>query len=422
MIKYSIIIPVYKDINIAKNAVLSSARQWKPTDENKPHDWKLEVVIVNDSPDVDMSSLVDTFNENKLYKDYECKYYTMPSNQGEGNARKLGIYKSTGEYFFLMDMDDVFGPNVVNRCNEIIIQNKGKQISMIEFPFTNFDFGYVGKIEAYSIWVQSKLYNKKFIMEHEIYSTDLSSRAGADYNFITKLHGVADYYDRVFKETKNSEWTRIVCNPETSYTWSYWFPSESQTRKCSYWGDWICPITVLNGLDAVNYLRTFEENHNENRREFWKHDIMNKACYNFINLHSVLRSFTVNEEFQKRVTNIDPISNEDNNVVFYKLFKDAFLGTSKMAREYIDEIWDIDINCIFAGVWERSDVHKCQTWIDFRDYIKNAENFEIFNFENCEQLIEYCKKNYSFDQNGYPLHAEQYKTFIKALEQLKSKE
>lgn len=356
-----------------------------------------------------MSSLKRVFDNNKAQQDWTCKYVVMPSNQGEGNARKLGIEKCTGDYFFLMDCDDVFGPDVVNRCYEIITNEKDKNISFIEFPFTSFDVRHTMVIEPYSIWVQSKCYNKKFITEHNIYSTDLSSRAGADYNFISKLHSVSDYYDR----QESNEWNRIIANKEEGFTWSYWFPSKSQTRECDYWGSWICPKTVLNGLDAINFARKFEEDRKEeNRREFWKMDILNKSCYNFINLHALLRDLTINEKFAERVTSIDSVSGEDNNVVFYDLFKRAFIETSQLCREYIDEIWDMDIWTMFSNVWNHSDAHKCQPWFDFREWVNKAESMEIFNFKDMKQLVKYCKENYEFDAYGFPLHAEQYKTFI----------
>lgn len=420
MTTYSIIIPVYKDINIAKNAILSAARQFRSTKQEHAEfsDWTIECVIVNDSPDVDMSSLVDTFNDNKIYNDYTCKYFVMESNQGEGNARKLGIKKCSGEYFFLMDCDDVFGPNCVSRCNEaVVLENKkGNKVSMVEFPFTSFDVKHTNFIPSYSIWVQGRAYNKEFVTSHNIYSTDLSSRAGADYNFMSKLHGVQDYYDRVYNKTKKVEWLRVLAKEEPGYSWSYWFPSNSQTRSCNYWGTWICPKTILNGLDAVKFLRDFEESKGEKaeRREFWKKDILNKACYNFINLHDVLLQCTINEDFIKRVTQIDPTTGEDNNIAFYQLFKDAFLGTSDLMREYIDEVWDMDIWITFEEVWSKSDVHKVMPWMDFRTYIENPSKLKIFDFNNMTELVDFCKSHYKFDSNKMPLHAKQYKKFIEA--------
>lgn len=426
MIKYSIIIPVYKNENIAKNAVLSAARQFRSSKEEhkKFSDWTIECVIVNDSPDCDMSSLLNTFNDNKICKDYTCKYIVMESNQGEGNARIKGIKECSGEYFYLMDMDDVYGPNCVSKCNEIIVTEteKGNKVSMVEYPFTSFDVGYTHIIEPYSIWVQGRVYNKEFVTSHNIYSTDLSSRAGADYNFMSKLHGIQDYYDRTYQKKAETdkeakpEWCRVMANQEQAYTWAYWFPSDSQTRKCNFWGDWICPKTVLNGLDAVEFLRAFEESKGEKkeRREFWKYDILNKTCYNFINLHSILRQCTTNKDWEDKVTKADSISGEDNNIVFYDLFKKAFLGTSELMREYIDEIWDMDIWTTMEGVWNRSDCHKAMPWLDFRTFVEDPHRLGIFDFNNMKELVDFCKSEYSFDQNGYPLHAGPYKKFIEA--------
>lgn len=417
VVKYSVIVPVYKDKDIALNAILSLARQFKASKEEHKQfsDWTLELVIVNDSPDTDMSCLKRTFDKVKAWKDWTCKYLVMPSNQGEGNARRFGINHCSGDYFFLMDADDVFGPNVISRCNEVIVQetSQGKKISMVEFPFTSFDVGYTNVIDGFSIWQQSKCYNKEFILSHNIESTDLSSRAGADYNFVNKAHLINDYYDRTTKE-----WERVIVNREQCYTWSYWFPSNSQTRSVNYWGDWICPKTVLNGIDIVKFVREFEETKGETitRREYWKSDILNKACYNFINLHSILRQCTVNEDFIKKVTSIDNISGEDNNIVFYDLFKKSFIETADLCREYIDEIWDMTIWTTFEGVWNRSDCHKCMPWFDFRQYIENPKSLGIFDFNNMKELIGFCKENYKFDANGYPLMAKQYKAFMTAMD------
>lgn len=434
MIKYAIIIPVYKDINISKNAVLSACRQFRAMkDEQKKYaDWTINCILVNDSPDTDMSSLVKTFNDNKLYDDYTCKIVKMKSNQGEGNARRLGIKEANKmgcQYFFLQDSDDVYGPNCVSKCNEIIVNetDKGHRVSMVEYPFSSFDVGYTHIIEPYSIWVQGRAYNTEFVVSHNIESTDLSSRAGADYNFMTKLHQISDYYDRTYQKALASNpsaaplWVRVMAKSEDGYSWNYWYPSNSQTRKCNYWGDWICPKTVLNGLDAVEFVRKFEESKGETkeRREFWKSDILNKACYNFINLHSILRQCTINPEWEKKVTGIDEISGEDNNIVYYELFKKAFIGTAELCREYIAEIWDMTIWTTMEAVWNRSDCHKCMPWFDFRTYIEDPHKLGIFDFKDMKELIAYCKKNYQFDGNGYPLHAEQYKAFINAIEKNK---
>lgn len=42
VVKFSVIIPVYKDKDIAKNAILSLARQFRSKDD----DWAIECVIV----------------------------------------------------------------------------------------------------------------------------------------------------------------------------------------------------------------------------------------------------------------------------------------------------------------------------------------------------------------------------------------
>lgn len=420
MITYSIIIPVYKDINIAKNAVLSAARQYRTLreEQKKYADWTIECLIVNDSPDVDMSSLVDTFNENKMFDDYTCRYLVMESNQGEGNARRKGIKECKGEFFFLMDCDDVYAPNCISKCNEILVDEteKGNKISMIEYPFSSFDIKYTHIIPSYSIWVQGRAYNKEFVVSHNIYSTDLSSRAGADYNFMYKLHGIQDYYDRQHNKTGTAEWVRIIVKEESAVSWAYWFPSNSQTRQCNYWGTWICPKTTLNGIDGVKFLQAFETAKGEaaERREAWKKDILNRACYSFINMHDILFHSTVDKDFIERVTNIDPVSGEDNNIVYYELFKQAFIGVSDMLREYIDEIWDMDIWVMFENVWNRSDVHKIMPWMDFRTYINDPYKLGIFDFKDMKELVAFCKENYSFDGNNYPLHASQYKTFIEA--------
>lgn len=428
MTKYSVIIPFYKDINIAKNAVLSAARQFRSTKEEtkKYQDFTIECIIVNDSPDVDASKLKRAFDNNKLNSDYTCKVVNMPSNQGEGNARRLGIKESTGEYFFLMDMDDVYGPNCISKVNEIIVNENEKhhRVSMVEYPFTSFDVGYTHIIEAYSIWVQGRCYNKEFVVSHNIESTDLSSRAGADYNFMSKLHGIQDYYDRQVQEKKKEpEWVRVICNQEQAYSWAYWYPSDSQTRKCHYWGTLINCKTILNGIDAVQFLRNFEESKGEksSRREYWKNDILNKCCYNFINLHDFLRECTIDPDWKKRVTNIDPISGEDNNLVMYDLFKRAYIGVSEMGKEFINEWWDMSIWTTFGNVWERSDCHKCQPWFDFKTFINDPMSLNIFDFKDMKELISYCEKNYSFDANGYPLSAAPYKAFIERVNNAQEK-
>ena len=405
--RYTVIIPFYKDIQLAKNAVLSVARQWRSI--NKDFSFDLECLIVNDSPDTDCSELERVFNENKYFEDYKCRVLTMPSNQGEGNARKYGIKNIKSGFFFLLDMDDYLAPLCVTKCNEIIKDNleKKQKISFVEFPFDSFDNGYNNRIQAYSIWVQSKCYNVEFINKYNIFSCDSSSRKGADYNFISKLHYVSDYFDEQAKNNEGkSEWLRAIVPEEINFSMAYWTPNEeSQTRNFPNqgWGTYISPQTTINGVDFIDFREDFDKKHNRynEQREFYKSDILNKATYAFVNMHDYLRRLTTDDYFAKRVI---------EEGYHYSDFINGYKGMADRLKPYIDEIWDSDVWCQFEGVKHRSDAHWCENWFDFKEYING--DLDIFKMNNMQELVDYCKMNYSFDSNGLPLHSPQYKKYM----------
>ncbi len=61
-----------------------------------------EIIVVNDCSD---RELPDSFFEQ--FKNLKVQRLRTPVNGGPGVARQLGIDRSTGEYIFFIDIDDI---------------------------------------------------------------------------------------------------------------------------------------------------------------------------------------------------------------------------------------------------------------------------------------------------------------------------
>lgn len=102
--KVSIVVPVYRVEKYIEQCAVSLFEQTYDD---------LEFVFVDDcSPDHSreiLQQVADSYPQRKE----QVKIIRLPQNGGSGNARRVGVEQSTGEYISFVDSDDVAGKNMI---------------------------------------------------------------------------------------------------------------------------------------------------------------------------------------------------------------------------------------------------------------------------------------------------------------------
>lgn len=157
MLKFSIIIPVYK----STKSLEIIAEAFRKLQEEQ--DYIFEIIFVNDSP----SALETSQTLEKLKKSYSnIKIYNLRKNQGQHIATLVGMSKATGDYIITMDddlqhpveevpkliysitsnpdLDGVFGiPNYLERKHSIWRSTGSYILKKIDLVFLNKPKGLV---------------------------------------------------------------------------------------------------------------------------------------------------------------------------------------------------------------------------------------------------------------------------------------
>ena len=103
----SIIIPSYFRLDFLEHSLHCLLCQTDPD---------FEVVVVNDAIDVNVSKLVDSFNQRLNIRYSETDY----SVGGPSKPRNLGASLATGEYICFLDNDDYFLPNKIAEIKTLL--------------------------------------------------------------------------------------------------------------------------------------------------------------------------------------------------------------------------------------------------------------------------------------------------------------
>ena len=98
--KVSIIIPGYNQADFLDETIQSVLKQTYPN---------IEVVIVNDASPDNTDEVVRQFNDPRI------KYIVHEKNSGLATTRNTGIRNSTGEIIALLDGDDIFHPEKIQK-------------------------------------------------------------------------------------------------------------------------------------------------------------------------------------------------------------------------------------------------------------------------------------------------------------------
>ena len=123
MYKLSVIIPVYNVENYIKECLDSIINQTIGIEN-------IEVIIINDCSTDNTENIIKQYTE----KYPSIKLINQKTNQGPGEARNIGIKKSTGEYITFLDGDDFISTNTYKHC--IDQTQKNPDADLIIYKYT----------------------------------------------------------------------------------------------------------------------------------------------------------------------------------------------------------------------------------------------------------------------------------------------
>lgn len=319
-----------------------------------------------------------------IIKNAEHKY--------QGESREIGYMAGDYDYFILIDCDDMLAPNACDRYLQALREaDHRSKIAFVYGYVYGFDTNnYQQMIPGHSIWVQGRMYNRKFIINHGIhFPTGTNSRQGEDYPFIRKL-------DYAFNHDNNYICAALPYEDEKEHCQctAYWFPnSESLSRKNPHYSQHLAGWTMASSNSILDF---FEEYNRKNgfedeEDEYMKREYLNMTIYSFYNLLDFLKEVAS--------TDYEPIEED-----WYALRDNVKKLRERLYNKYWDEIIYSDVEDMLYNVRHNSDAHFTESWIgNFYDYMR--EENELLNM-NYDEMREYCK-GLKFDGAGHEIHSSQ---------------
>lgn len=391
----TVVSPMYGDRKITDRMVFSVLHQYIST----KNPFNIHLVLVDDYLEK-RGANDESYYQYYLSDDFKQFYDTNrikisliknTEHKYQGESREIGFMAGDYPFFLLVDCDDMLAPNCCDRYLMAINDNQteGKMISCIQGLLYSFDTdGYDNCINGDSIWVQSRCFNRDFIVKHGIhFPVGINSKCGEDYPFIQKL----DYAINHDKES--------VCiqfdfnNPDGKCQCSaYWFPNEkSLSRIDPHYSQHLSGWTMQSSNSILDFFEEYNRKHGyvDEEDEFMKHEYLNMNIYAFYNIL----------DFLKEVAATDYVPDIPD---WYALRDNVKRLRKRLKEKYWDEIVYSDVEDMLYNVKHFSDCHFTESWIGtFRDYMETEH--EILSFDYRE-MIDYCK-NLEFDAAGHEIHA-----------------
>ncbi len=115
-LQFSVIIPLYNGANYILNTLESVICQTYKD---------YEIILINDGSPDNVGDVVKTYIKQQNDTNF---VYIEQENKGLGGARNSGIRKATGDIIAILDQDDIWYPNKLERMNKILIENENIDI------------------------------------------------------------------------------------------------------------------------------------------------------------------------------------------------------------------------------------------------------------------------------------------------------
>ena len=114
MPKISIIAPAYNAENFIQRYI-DSVLAFEHKD--------IQLILVNDASKDKTHDIIESNRERIENAGIEFDYINLEENKGQANAINVALKHVTGEYLSWQDVDDIFYPNCLSRCLEVVQNN-----------------------------------------------------------------------------------------------------------------------------------------------------------------------------------------------------------------------------------------------------------------------------------------------------------
>ena len=394
MFDIDFIIPCYGKSDLINRGLSSLVTQW--------HKEFIHVTLVNDcSPNTDCNyqDLVDKYKD-----ELDIRCITTPKNGGQGLARQYGVDNTTHDYFMFMDEDDQIGNGLAislfvgaieganikyNEDGSFNVDENGipeqkedsKPVAVVSAPLFEFDDNHTHVIDNTNrVWVNSKLYSRKFCEKHNIRFNEAQSRHAEDYYFMSCFFHAMD---------NDPEYQGILL--DNSGIYYLWYPNEqSQSRIDPHYGFMLSGYTMDGSVNILKYMKDTELNHIE-----WTDDVERQYREKLINM--TMYSYFTFLSFIRHVATTDyvPALEQDWYILrdacneLRRLLNDGYFGT----YSYTEKIEE------YYRVKNLSDVLFTEPWIAFDEYVLYGCEELSWDFR---ELIA-CKNTMKFNEEGVRL-------------------
>lgn len=386
-----IIIPCYGESKIINQGLASIAGQWKGE--------SIHVTLVNDcSPNTDCNyqDLVERYKD-----DIDIRCITTPENYGQGLTRQYGIDHTEHEWFMFMDEDDRLGtPLMVSQLmghvegyyldvqpdGTIPLTKSGKlkhkrglkqDVAFVSAPLFEFDNQHTHVIPSSNqIWLNAKLYNRKFIEKHDIRFNKRQSRHAEDYYWMSCFFFCAD---------NDPDYMGIITGDEGIYY--LWYPNEkSQSRKDPHYGFMLSGYTMDGSVNILKFMKDKDIHGIE-----WSDSIQQQYDRKLLNM--TVYSFFTFLSFLRHVSETDYVPELELD---WTMLRDACKSLRDMTRENFDKYPYMQKVEELFGIKNHSDVQYSEPWVSFDDYI--CKDLVYFDW-SYDEMLENCKEKMKFE-NG----------------------
>ena len=409
----TVVSPMWGERNVTDRMVCSVVHQYLGHD----NPVKIELVLVDDYLEGRRDGksayeyyLSDEFKNLYDNEHIEIKIILNDEHKYQGESREIGFLAGKYDWFVLVDCDDMLAPNACDRYRHIIdsfyaVDENGKRKEDKElacvygYLYSFGEHGYEHNIPGESIWVQSRCYNRKFIIDNDVhFPTGTNSRQAEDYPFIRKLD-YALMHDDAYEAVKVGYNTGNDCQAT-----AFWFPNDnSLSRKDPHYGCHLAGWTMASSNSILDYFMAYNKKHGieEKEDEAMKHEVLNMVIYAFYNLLHFLKEVasTDYEPLQE-----DWVALRDNVGMLQKKLKDVFW----------EEIVYSDVEDMLYRVKHFSDIHFTESWLGtFYDFMEegfygNGVNILKMTYK---QMLKYCK-GLKFDGAGHEINSRQVKAWM----------
>ncbi|WP_313257395.1 glycosyltransferase [Lacrimispora sp.] len=201
-IKFSVLVPLY---NTPENFL----REMLESVQNQTYkEWELCLADASDEMHAYVSEVVAAYAK----EDTRIKYTKLSENRGISENTNACIDISTGNYYALLDHDDVLDKNALKESVKVICKKKADFIYTDEAKFTNsvqewFEPNYKPDFAKYELRAHN------YICHLTVYSRELLGKVG---RYRREFDGSQDY-DMVLRLTEKAK--RIVHIPKVLYYW-----------------------------------------------------------------------------------------------------------------------------------------------------------------------------------------------------------